>query len=193
MSLAPRVFCWSKKRMFYKRRKKGFRVCENDYWSEKCYLASIDDCKIKKGNLYNVCLLDEKSGKLIYADDKESFSPGQIIIIKVDLKKAMEEKGLKFDPYKVCSLSNFKEADVYVPGHYSHTALEDRKEGITCSDALDLKYPHYLADYTLVPDFGKINIVIRAWPANFDLSTIEKVKKNINQSKIIFAYEAKIK
>ena len=169
--------------------RKGFRTCQNDRWSEECYLANIDDCKLKsKDDPYELCLLDQEKPKLVYSDRK-NIKSGELVVIDVNLEKAIEEANLELDPYQVCAFDNLEKSEsIYFPDwHKFYTNF--REKGIHCFVPRQLKDIRSIRNYGLVPDSDKISLTVRAWPENVDLSTPAKAKENINQSIIIFTYE----
>lgn len=172
---------------------KGFRVCENGILS-KCYIASLDECSIKKDQLFVVCC-KSKDGNLYSCDDKRDFSPGEYIIVKTNLQMAMSNLAINLESYKACGFSSLLTAESRVTEHFQKSsAFYDEQADVGCSTLFYSKDFHQGAVSGIVPATkGKTKLVEwRIYPSNLQLSNASEALSNIDSSSSVFAFEVNV-
>ena len=172
----------------------GFRACENGRFSEKCYLASLDDCGIGAEQVSAICCMSE-SGSIYDCSAKEFFSAGEYVITKVNFKKALEVANAGFVYYRSCGFSRLVKADSQVPEHYKpNTELYDEQRGVICSPVFYYEDFGQGAADGFVPDSQGIMQIVewRAYPAGTDLSSAQAALDHYNESLPIFSFEVNV-
>jgi len=170
----------------------GFRSCEDGFYSEECFVASLDDCATRKDELSNLCCKAD-DGDIYACNEKTTFKPGEYIILKVNLQKALEQSGLGINAYKVCAFSQLLPTETETPEHYKkHTEFSDDQIG--CSSVLDANEFHQITINGIVPDtIGRAKLIeVRIYPETVDLTTAQLAKENIALSTLVFSFEVGI-
>lgn len=172
---------------------KGFRVCENGTLS-KCYIASLDECALKKDQLSAVCC-KSKDGNLYSCDDKKDFSSGEYIIVKTNLQMEMSNLGINLESYKTCGFSSLLTAESRVTEHFQKSsAFYDEQADVGCSILFYSKDFHQGAVSGIVPNTkGKTKLVEwRIYPGNLQLSNASEALSNIESSSSVFTFEVNV-
>ena len=66
----------------------GYMSCDNGALSSECFIINLDDCPVPENDLFNICCKN-KGDSLFDCNEKTEYSPGDFVIIKVNLQKAM--------------------------------------------------------------------------------------------------------
>lgn len=172
----------------------GFRSCDNGLYSQKCYIASLDECPINANQLASVCCR-AKTGSIYACNGKTNFVQGQYVIVKTNLQMALKRSGLNISAYKACGFSKLKDAPSEVPSHYeTSTEFSDTGTGVGCSPLLYSKDFHQASVDGFIPNTpGKIKIVEwRVYPDTVKLSDAADAVTKIEASTPVYTFEVNI-
>lgn len=170
----------------------GHNTCDNGFYSQTCYVASLDDCKVTESQLSVLCCKD-KAGSIYNCNEKTDFNPGDYVIIKTNLKEALKQSNLNFESYKACSFSKLLTTGSDVPDHYEPgTSFSSQEVG--CSKTFSAADFHQAAVAGFIPkQTGKLLLAdVRVYPSNILLQTGQDALNNVDASTSVFKLEVNI-
>lgn len=158
----------------------GYKICESGSFSE-CVIAGPDDCSVGEGQLHAACC-KLRDGSIDDCTNRQRFSPGEYIMVKTNLRKAVEESGLRLSAYKACGFSKLPD----MPGAVS--------EDVACSPVLTAEEFNEGFASGFIPDAaGSVNLVEwRIYPAALELSNSADAVNNLRSSTSVFSFEVNV-
>lgn len=190
--LTPECSAGEKKQCISDEGYQGYMACENGFYSEKCFIASLDDCRVAKNQLQAVCCKG-KTGLIYDCSEKTEFRAGDYVIVKTNLQKALQGSNVNLDSYKACTFTKLLVTGSEVPSHYvPGTAFYSQDVG--CSTEFNANNFHQAAVSGFVPEGnGKILLSeVRIYPAATVLQTGQDALDNIPASTSVFRFEVNV-
>ena len=190
--LNPECSAGEKKQCISNEGYQGYMPCENGAYSQKCFIASLDDCKITIGKLSAVCCKD-KSGLIYDCNEKTNFKPSDYVIIKTNLQMVLQQSSVNLDTYKACAFSNLITAESEVPEHYKPDTMFYTPT-VGCSRAFDAKDFHQAVFAGFVPEASSRIVLseVRVYPANTVLANSQDAENNKGISTSVFKFEVNV-
>lgn len=170
----------------------GYMSCENGTYSQKCFIASLDDCRVTKNQLSAVCC-KASNGAVYDCNEKTDFKAGDYVILKVNLQEARRQSNTYMRFYKACLFSKLAAADSEIPDHYiKDTAFYNNEVG--CSKTFNADDFHQAAASGFVPSAnGRVLLSeIRLYPNTTVLNNGQDAVDNIVVSSLVFKFEVNV-
>lgn len=165
----------------------GAHYCIDGEKTDCVLELQLSSCNTRDGKLINICRYDDN--ELRIGVNPDNLRANEIIILDLNLQKAVLDSGLEIEDYFVCDKTDIKEIDeIYVPPIYEEP---ERFEGLACSHKFNVNDYHHLILYGILDKTGKVNLA-EVYLFEQDFGTTQEFYENLDKSTEIFSLEVDI-